>query len=208
MERVTFAVRTLAAFGIRDLLLTNAAGSINKKFRAGDFMVLTDHINFIGVNPLRPGGGDAWRRRTFCYGGVSATTAICGSDRGLRQNVARTIVPRRENYQTEIAARCLSGRRAGRATRRRGDTARSPRIGADAVGMSTVPEAIVGAAMRLARGGGFVHHQSGGGHRREKTVARGGSGNSGAGEKNRRGAAETVCGALREIQPGMNTAER
>src|ERR1700683_3009680 len=41
MERVTFATRTLAAFGITDLLLTNAAGGINKKFRAGDFMVLT-----------------------------------------------------------------------------------------------------------------------------------------------------------------------
>src|SRR5271155_4275219 len=53
MERVTFAVRTLAALGIRDLLLTNAAGGINKKFRAGDFMVLTDHINFMGTNPLR-----------------------------------------------------------------------------------------------------------------------------------------------------------
>src|SRR5690242_20197507 len=47
MERVTFAVRALAAFGIRDLLLTNAAGGINPRFRAGDFMVLTDHINLM-----------------------------------------------------------------------------------------------------------------------------------------------------------------
>src|SRR5437660_139246 len=53
MERVTFAVRALAAFGITDLLLTNAAGGINRHFRAGDFMVLTDHINMIGANPLR-----------------------------------------------------------------------------------------------------------------------------------------------------------
>src|SRR3990172_1937183 len=50
MECVTFAVRALAAFGIRDLLLTNAAGGINRNFRAGDFMVLTDHINFMGAN--------------------------------------------------------------------------------------------------------------------------------------------------------------
>ena len=54
MERVTFPVRALAAFGVRDLLLTNAAGGINRNFRAGDFMVLTDHINFMGANPLRP----------------------------------------------------------------------------------------------------------------------------------------------------------
>src|SRR5271163_3999070 len=53
MERVTFATRTLAAFGITDFLLTNAAGGINENFRAGDFMVLTDHINFMGANPLR-----------------------------------------------------------------------------------------------------------------------------------------------------------
>src|SRR5436190_23534043 len=53
MQRVTFAVRVLAAYGIRDVLLTNAAGGINRKFRAGDFMVLTDHLNFMGVNPLR-----------------------------------------------------------------------------------------------------------------------------------------------------------
>jgi purine-nucleoside phosphorylase len=53
MDRVTFAVRALAAFGIRDLLLTNAAGGINPKFRPGDFMVVTGRINFMGVNPLR-----------------------------------------------------------------------------------------------------------------------------------------------------------
>ena len=53
MDRVTFATRTLAAYGITDLLLTNAAGGLNRKFRAGDFMVLTDHINFMGTNPLR-----------------------------------------------------------------------------------------------------------------------------------------------------------
>src|SRR5471030_2321834 len=53
MERVTFATRALAAFGIKDLVLTNAAGGINNNFRAGDFMVLTDHINFMGANPLR-----------------------------------------------------------------------------------------------------------------------------------------------------------
>ena len=53
MDQVTFAVRALAAFGITDLLLTNAAGGINRTFRAGDFMALTDHINLMGVNPLR-----------------------------------------------------------------------------------------------------------------------------------------------------------
>ena len=53
MERLTFPVRVLAEFGIRALLLTNAAGAVNRSFRSGDFMVLEDHINFMGVNPLR-----------------------------------------------------------------------------------------------------------------------------------------------------------
>src|SRR5438105_2995922 len=53
MTLVTFAVRALAAYGIRDLLLTNAAGGLNRQFRAGDFMVLSDHINLMGSNPLQ-----------------------------------------------------------------------------------------------------------------------------------------------------------
>src|SRR2546421_6678425 len=53
MTLVTFAVRTLAAYGITHVLLTNAAGGLNRQFRAGDFMMLTDHINFMGSNPLR-----------------------------------------------------------------------------------------------------------------------------------------------------------
>ncbi|MFA6547082.1 MAG: purine-nucleoside phosphorylase, partial [Limisphaerales bacterium] len=53
MAEVTFAVRVLAEFGIRDVLLTSAAGGINRRFRPGDFMRLTDHINFMDANPLR-----------------------------------------------------------------------------------------------------------------------------------------------------------
>jgi purine-nucleoside phosphorylase len=66
MERVTFATRTLAAFGIKDLLLTNAAGGINKNFRAGDFMVLTDHINFMGANPVARRGDSGLPIVAFC----------------------------------------------------------------------------------------------------------------------------------------------
>src|SRR6266705_3332472 len=53
MTVVTFAVRTLAAYGIGDLLLTNAAGGVSRSFRPGDFMAVTDHINLMGTNPLR-----------------------------------------------------------------------------------------------------------------------------------------------------------
>src|SRR3954462_4200047 len=53
MEATTFAIRVLAAMNIKALLLTNAAGGVTSKFKRGDFMALTDHINFMGVNPLR-----------------------------------------------------------------------------------------------------------------------------------------------------------
>jgi purine-nucleoside phosphorylase len=129
MERVTFATRTLAAFGITDLLLTNAAGGLNKNFRAGDFMVLTDHINLMGVNPLRG-------------------TAIPGLPR---------FVDLTETYDQKLRKVLL---KAGKISKLKlqqgvylavsGPTYETPAeirafatLGADAVGMSTVPEAVV-----------------------------------------------------------------
>ena len=129
MERVTFATRTLAAFGITDLLLTNAAGGLNKKFRAGDFMVLTDHINFMGANPLRgasiPGlprfvdltetYDKKLRERLFQAGKISKLKL----QRGVYLAVSGP------SYETPAEIRAFAT------------------LGADAVGMSTVPEAIV-----------------------------------------------------------------
>lgn len=129
MERVTFAVRALAAFGIRDLLLTNAAGGLNRAFRPGDFMVLTDHINWMGVNPLRgpdlPGLNrfvdltdtyDAGLRKLLLAAGQAAKIKL---RRGVYLAVSGP------SYETPAEIRAFA------------------RLGADAVGMSTVPEAIV-----------------------------------------------------------------
>ena len=76
MAQVTFAVRALAAYGIRDLVLTNAAGGVNRRFRPADFMVLMDHINLMGTNPLR--GGPVPGLPRF----VDLT---CAYDQGLRR---------------------------------------------------------------------------------------------------------------------------
>jgi purine-nucleoside phosphorylase len=129
MERVTFPVRALAEFGVRDLLLTNAAGGINRNFRAGDFMMLTDHINFMGVNPLR---GPPWpRRQRF----VDLTRVYDTDLNALLQKAARQgkiqlrsgvyLAVAGPSYETPAEIRAFA------------------RLGADAVGMSTVPEAIV-----------------------------------------------------------------
>ena len=128
MERVTFAVRTLAAFGITDLLLTNAAGGLNKKFRAGDFMVLTDHINLMGTNPLR---GPAIKGLPRF---VDLTEAYDKNLRGLLVKAGNTcnlklqhgvyLAVSGPSYETPAEIRAFAT------------------LGADAVGMSTVPETI------------------------------------------------------------------
>ena len=129
MERVTFAVRTLAAFGVRDLLLTNAAGGINKKFRAGDFMVLTDHINFMGANPLRGRpmpGLPRFVDLTQVYDtGLSGLLFRAAKNCGLKLHRGIYLAVSGPSYETPAEVRAFG------------------RLGADAVGMSTVPEAIV-----------------------------------------------------------------
>jgi purine-nucleoside phosphorylase len=129
MERITFAVRALAAFGIRDLLLTNAAGGINKNFRAGDFMILTDHINFMGTNPLRGAAIPGLPRfvdLTETYdkklrGLLFRAGRICKVN--LRRGIYLAVCG--PSYETPAEIHAFA------------------KLGADAVGMSTVPEAIV-----------------------------------------------------------------
>lgn len=138
MTLITFAVRTLAAYGIRDLLLTNAAGGVNRNFRVGDFMMLTDHINFMGTNPLR--GAEISAMPRF----VDLTEAY---DKGLRRLIERA------------AKACKLKLRSGVYLAVTGPSYETPaeirafgRLGADAVGMSTVPETIVArqCGMRVA----------------------------------------------------------
>lgn len=129
MERVTFAVRALAAFGIRDLVLTNAAGGLNKKFRAGDLMMLTDHINFMGANPLR-GAAIASLPRfvdlTHAYDpGLRRLLRAAANECKLTLQAGVYLAVSGPSYETPAEIRAFA------------------RFGADAVGMSTVPEAIV-----------------------------------------------------------------
>jgi purine-nucleoside phosphorylase len=129
MDVVTFAVRTLAAYGIRDLVLTNAAGGINRAFRRGDFMVLRDHINLIGTSPLRG-------------------PALPGLPRFV--DLTRVYDVELEKLLKRAAAGCKIKLQSGVYLAVSGPSYETPaeirafaRLGADAVGMSTVPEAIV-----------------------------------------------------------------
>lgn len=124
------AVRTLAAFGIRDLLLTNAAGGINKQFCPGDFMVLTDHINFMGTNPLRGPevpGLPRFVDLTHAYDAkLSSLLHRAGRACGTKLRRGVYLAVSGPSYETPAEIRAFA------------------RLGADAVGMSTVPEVIAG----------------------------------------------------------------
>jgi len=129
MPLVTFAVRALAAYGIRDLLLTNAAGGVNKHLRAGDFMILEDHINLMGTNPLRGTATPDLPRfvdLTHVYDKrLRGLLCRAGRAAGLKLRSGVYLAVCGPSYETPAEIRAFS------------------RLGADAVGMSTAPEAIV-----------------------------------------------------------------
>jgi purine-nucleoside phosphorylase len=123
----------MQVLGVEALIVTNAAGGLNPEFRAGDVMLITDHINLIGMaglNPLRgPNLGEFGPR--FPDMSEPYDPALCES---AREIAARENVPLREGVYI-----CL----AGPSFETRADLRFLRSIGADAVGMSTVPEVTV-----------------------------------------------------------------
>ena len=136
MRRVTFAVRALGALGVPTLILTNAAGGINLTFEPGTLMVMDDHINLMGTNPLVGANDDRFGPRFPDMSEVYSRRL-----RDLADDVARQQRSALEHgiyaalhgpsYETPAEIRYLRT------------------IGADAVGMSTAPEAIVARHMGM-----------------------------------------------------------
>jgi purine-nucleoside phosphorylase len=126
---VTFPIRVMQEMGVRRLVVTNAAGGLNPTFRAGDLMVITDHINLTGENPLSGPNVAAWGPRF-----PDMTRAY---DRGLialSENAGRsTRIPIRKGVYVALRGPSLETPAETRFLRA---------LGADAVGFSTVPEVI------------------------------------------------------------------
>jgi purine-nucleoside phosphorylase len=133
MARVTLPIRAMRALGIGTVIVTNAAGGVNEKFHAGDLMLITDHINLVGMtgaNPLR-GPNDASLGPRF----LDMTDAYDPALRDLTRAVARESgIALREGVYMMLAGPSFESPADVRFIRQ---------IGADAVGMSTVSEVIV-----------------------------------------------------------------
>jgi purine-nucleoside phosphorylase len=130
LRTVTFATRVIARLGVKVLILTNAAGGVNVSLTPGMLMVMDDHINLLGSNPLIGPNEDAFGSRFPDMSDVYSTRLRRIADevaaaQGLRIGHGVYVAVHGPSYETPAEIRFLRG------------------IGADAVGMSTVPEAIV-----------------------------------------------------------------
>ena len=133
---VVLPIELMRRIGVRDVLLTNAAGGINANLRPGNFLAISDHINTVGINPLQgpvvPGWGPRFPDQTQVYSADlrrRLQTAAQEAGISLTEGVyAYTAGP---TYETPAEIRSYAA------------------MGADAVGMSTVPEAIVANAAGL-----------------------------------------------------------
>jgi purine-nucleoside phosphorylase len=136
LRTVTFAVRVLGVLGVKTLILTNAAGGVNTSFTQGALMVIDDHLNLIGGNPLVGANDDRFGPRFPDMSEVYAARLRRLADEVARNQgltlphgvYAALLGP---SYETPAEIRYLRT------------------IGADAVGMSTVPEAVAARHMGI-----------------------------------------------------------
>ncbi|MED0655240.1 purine-nucleoside phosphorylase [Anoxybacillus geothermalis] len=130
LREVTFPVRVMKALGVRQLIVTNAAGGVNEQFRPGDLMIISDHINLLGTNPLigpnDPELGPRFPDLTEAYSRrLRQLAKEAAAKLGLRVQEGVYVANTGPSYETPAEIRMIRT------------------LGGDAVGMSTVPEVIV-----------------------------------------------------------------
>ncbi len=134
MEEVVHPIRTICSLGVSILIVTNAAGGINPEFSQGDYMLICDHINFMGENPLKGSYDSRIGPRFVDMSEPYNRELISIADNSLRHlntSVKKGIYAgvNGPSYETPSEVKMLR------------------LLGADAVGMSTIPEVIVARQM-------------------------------------------------------------
>jgi purine-nucleoside phosphorylase len=135
-SEVVFPIRVLGCLGIRQLIVTNAAGGVNETFNPGDLMLITDHINFTGTNPLIGTNLDEFGPRfpdmSEAYdSGIRRIALKAARQKNISVREGVYIAFSGPSYETPAEIRMCRA------------------MGADAVGMSTVPEVIVARHMGI-----------------------------------------------------------
>jgi purine-nucleoside phosphorylase len=130
MQEITYPVKVMKALGVKTLILTNAAGAVNESYRPSDLMIITDHINFMGANPLVGKNDDTLGERFPDMSEVYKKSLIelaqkCAKKLGIDIQKGVYWANSGPSYETPAEINMIR------------------KLGADAVGMSTVPEAIV-----------------------------------------------------------------
>jgi purine-nucleoside phosphorylase len=136
---VTFNVRVFGLLGVRELIVTNAAGGLNPDFQVGDLMLIIDHISLpglAGLSPLRGPVPPDWGPRFPAMGGaysprLQALARRAAAEVGLTLREGVYVMVGGPSYETPAEARLLR------------------MLGGDAVGMSTAPEVVVARQMGL-----------------------------------------------------------
>jgi purine-nucleoside phosphorylase len=132
IDDVVLPVFLLHRLGVRTLIVTNAAGGVNREYSPGDLVLIRDHVNFMGVNPLRgpeTGPGPRFPDMTSAYDPTLRTLATAVSGTPLRDGVYAAFSG--PSYETPAEIRMLAA------------------IGVDLVGMSTVPEVIAASSLGM-----------------------------------------------------------
>lgn len=131
MQEITYPIKVMKALGIKTLILTNAAGAVNEEYRPADLMLITDHINHMGSNPLIGPNDEKLGERFPDMTEVYKKSLIeiaekCANDLNIDIKKGVYWANSGPSYETPAEIKMIR------------------KLGGDAVGMSTVPEAIVG----------------------------------------------------------------
>ncbi len=177
IAQVVFPIRVFGLLGVKNLVLTNAAGSVDTDFKQGTLMLIRDHLNLMGVNPLRGANDERFGARfpdmTEVYSLDYQEIVIAEAKQMAKEKAARTEAETGKKQDTKsFLRRGVYCGLSGPSYETPSEIRMLRMLGADAVGMSTVPEAITARHMGMkvigiscitnmaaGIGDGVIHHE-------------------------------------------------